>query len=192
MNNSATSRFRGWNAWLYVCMILILSACGKTSEWDEEVRLANSQIIKVHRTQNWGKTQPAGEGVGYGYKESIIQFVSNGSSLPKWNGNAELPMLIDVDEKTGDYFLITALPICWRYYELGRPSPPYLEYRVKGGDWQRSPWTKVALGKSSNLMVFVDPNDKGMVFGWNKIWERNSKSPPQYRAVQDTHGNPGC
>lgn len=152
-----------WSIWLRMLCVSVslisLSACGQTGEWDEEVRLANGEILRVHRTQRWTTTQPAGEGKSYISKQGILEIEpsTKGSPDKPWKGDGELLMVVDIDSSNGEYFIISVPKQCWRWDELGRPNPPYVEYRFRDRLWQRVSWTGMAVGRKPNLWVMPIP-----------------------------------
>lgn len=43
---------------------------------------------------------------------------------------------------------------CTRYIEAGKPRPPYIEYRLRGGQWIEVTLDQQLIGRPANLIVY--------------------------------------
>jgi hypothetical protein len=177
--------------WLYVLLTsALLSACSQTGEWDEDVRLSSGEILSVHRSQRWTTTQPMGEGKSYIHEEATLEIQSSGMKAP-WRGSYEFLMVVDKDSSSNEFFLVSTPGPCWKWVELGRPSPPYIEYRLRNGVWQRAVWSGVAAGRPPN--VWVMPVPSGLKKHMTEIdiaWQ--ARLPDRLKRIAESGKLPNC
>lgn len=183
------------NVLMIGCVVTLLSACNRdpTREWDEEVRLLNGQVVKVHRKQHWKSTHPLGEGRSYLDRENSLT-VSILSEKPSaiWQGDAESPILLDKDPQSGQFFLVAIASQCWKYMQLGNPNPPYQEYRFDGVQWARVNWSGVAVGRTPNILVMPQPSENAAFIKAEEISHRNSLKPFRYKQIIESGMMPNC
>lgn len=143
--------------YILLCLAVIVSACGKTSlSWKEEVKLSSGELIVVQRT---AKTKAFGEVAGPGGWENegmTVELVSQSADRnpPVWNFPF-VPLLMDRDPTSGQWFIVATFYSCVSWYALERPKLPYTEYRVVGGQWVQQALTPNLIGRSANMLTSI-------------------------------------
>ncbi len=89
------------------------------------------------------------------------------SSAPTWRGKEEHTILLDFDAAHQEFVLVTLPATCTRYIEAGNPRPPYIEYRLRDGQWIKVTLDQELIGRHANLIVYP------------RLWE------PQVISAQD-------
>ncbi|CAN7326477.1 hypothetical protein LJR143_001628 [Pseudoxanthomonas sp. LjRoot143] len=104
---------------------------------------------------------------------------------PKWVGK-DVPMILDYEQESGAWSLITTFSFCESWYEAGRPRPPYLEYQSKnGGHWTPVALEERFLEKKANLLT--GPRADGeprLVTDSDKELRRRSAAPKFQRVLR--------
>lgn len=132
-----------------------LAACGRI-EWKEEVKLQNGETIVVERT---AKTKAFGEVGGPGGWENEgmtlrIVHPQRPDNPPQWEGRF-VPLLLDRDAASGQWFLVATFFSCQSWYDLGRPALPYTEYRLRDGRWVQGPLSADLIGRGANMFTSI-------------------------------------
>lgn len=138
--------------------ILWLSACSdKSLQWHEEVKLQSGQVIVLKRT---AKTKSFGEMGGPGGCENegmtmlVVQPQAPDNHPPLWDARF-VPMLLDRDPTTGQWFVVATFYSCTSWYDLGRPALPYTEFRLTDGRWVQGALTAALIGREANLLTSI-------------------------------------
>lgn len=76
------------------------------------------------------------------------------SPAPTWRGKEEHAILLDFDAARNEFVLVTLPASCPRYSEAGKPRPPYIEYRLRDGQWIRVTLDPELIGRHANLIVY--------------------------------------
>lgn len=63
-----------------------------------------------------------------------------------------VPILLDQDSDTLEWTIVATFFHCNSWYDLGRPSLPYTEYRFSQGKWVRHPLSPKWIGRTVNLL----------------------------------------
>lgn len=135
----------------------ILNACGKSNiSWNEEVQLNSGEIITVKRT---ARTKAFGEIGGPGGWENegmTVEVIKPAmkEKPPIWDFPF-VPLLFDQDVKTRQWFMVATFYSCASWYELGRPSLPYTEYRLIDGKWIQKPLSQDLIGRPANMLTSI-------------------------------------
>lgn len=142
-----------------------LAACDLTTEstWQEEVKFRDGRVITVTRTIVWKESRPIGQSKDYIAREVTLSFApgpEQGST--HWRGVREFPLLLDVDTKRHEYIIVT-YPGCARYLSAGRPNPPYIQYRLRGGTWTQVEFDLGLVGTKSNMLVYPNVSERELV-----------------------------
>ncbi len=137
-----------------------LTACSGKIEWTEEVRLQSGDTLVVHRS---AKSKPFGQigGTGGWENEGMTMLIvqpATPANPPTW-GARFVPLLFDRDAATGQWFIVATFYSCTSWYDLGRPSLPYTEFRLEGGRWVQRPLTQGLIGRKGNMLTSI--NSKG-------------------------------
>jgi hypothetical protein len=141
-------------------VLALLAACARpeVTSWQEDVQLSDGRTIRVAREVVWRTTHPMGESKIYMTAATTMRPSADRpvTALPEWKGNGEMLLLLDVDEQTKSFLLVTYPATCPRFNAGGRPDPPYFEYRVRAGKWEPVPFSPALAGRSSNMYVSPD------------------------------------
>jgi hypothetical protein len=155
-----------------ILIVFSLSKCGNTDKkWQEEVLLGNGQIMWVERT---AKFTSGGELGGPGSLDDLTSTLSVISRLdvkppPVWNGSELAPILLDYDRDEKSWVLLATYYMCDVWEEIGKPVPPYVQYKPANNGWVRVPFDKKWLGTSANLTAGVIRNQRDVVTTEYKI-----------------------
>jgi hypothetical protein len=140
-----------------ILVILLASfGCTKQLKWEEEVRLHSGEILLVTRT---AQAKPFGEigGPGGWANEGMtikVSFPSNTDNPPTWAGKL-VPVLFDRDPVTNEWLIVATVITCTDWYELGRPSLPYAEFRTKNNIWKKQDLSRDLIGREGNLLTSI-------------------------------------
>lgn len=137
-----------------LCMVLV--ACGRPTSWSEEVQLRSGEVLKVRRTIQFKEYQPFGGGGG-GADTPISELEIVSPTRPdnpgKWSHRSLLPMVLDRDSQTNEWFVVATFFMCNTWREIGRPDLPYVEFRYRNGNWVRVPIDRGLVGREANVLV---------------------------------------
>lgn len=153
-NDSAISGKRHFRYFIVVLIVILLSGCGgETLRWKEPVSLQSEETIVVSRTARFKANWIAGGGGGSINEGMTLEIVQpTGSENPgKWSDHF-VPVLLDKDSETGEWFIVATFFHCDEWYQLGRPALPYTEYRFKDGRWMRQPLSEKWIGRETNVI----------------------------------------
>lgn len=173
---------------LVVIAALVLTGCGGSRNWKEEVRLADGKTIVVERWEKLGNPldreipdlKYGPPTIGYG-----IRIPRPGQWLPVlWETDKTLtPLAIGF---RGEAIYLAASPrFCWAYDQLGRPVPPYVFFRHDGKEWRRIPVEEFPEEiNTTNLLVAARAQDveSGMVTA-DFVTTRNRSLSPDLRTI---------
>jgi len=140
-----------------VFSLLQLAGCGETNvSWKEDVQLSSGEMIVVRRT---AKTKAFGEIAGPGGWENkgmTVEIVmpTLKDKPPIWDFPF-VPLLFDRDSQTNQWFMVSTFYSCESWYELGRPKLPYVEYRLRDGQWVSQPLSVGLIGKPANMLTTI-------------------------------------
>ena len=143
---------RRWMAALL--MGLMLGGCGDPHmEWKEQVKLQSGEVIVVERTAKFSENWVAGGGGGSINKGMTLQVVqpSKSDNPGVWDARF-VPIVLDRDPETQEWFMVATFFHCDSWYELGRPRLPYTEYRFRNRRWVQQPLTQKWIGRDANVL----------------------------------------
>lgn len=132
-------------------------------KWDEEVKLQPGELVIIARTAAFSENWIAGGGGGSFNKGMTLQIIKpNKKDNPNVWSTRFVPIVLDRDEKTNEWFVIATFFHCDSWYELGRPKLPYTEFRFRNDRWQQQALTETLVGRQSNVLP-ADLYDKGAI-----------------------------
>ena len=183
-----------WLGWLLAAgMTAMLAGCsnGVDLKWQEEVKMADGQILLLNRTakgeQVGGHFGTTGGG---GFKEKeltldVVKLPEGWQPPPAWR-TEWVPVLLDYQPEEHTWTIVATFFWC-----KGPKSPPwrYIEYQSKNG----GPWTVVPLeerldGRDTNLYTHIG----GKMPGFITVEERDRQSRSaanQYRRIMANFGS---
>lgn len=138
-----------------------LVACGNSRmEWNEQVKLQSGEVIVLARTAKFSENSVAGGGGGSFNKGMTLQIVqpARPDNPSLWDARF-VPIVLDRDPQTNEWFIVATFFHCDSWYDLGRPKLPYTEYRYRNGQWRQQPLTKRWIGRGANVLP-TDPSDQ--------------------------------
>jgi hypothetical protein len=137
-----------------VLAALLLEGCGDPRmDWNEQVKLQSGEVIVIARTAKYSENWIAGGGGGSFNKGMTLQILQ-----PKKPDNPGIwdarfvPIILDRDPESQEWFIVATFFHCDSWYELGRPKLPYTEYRFRGGKWVQQPLTPKWIGRDANVL----------------------------------------
>lgn len=166
MNRFSLSRRLSLRTWIGIGLatlsltVFFPGCAAKVFTWNEEVQLDGGQVIVVRRTISFKEYQPlGGGGGGSDILDSTLAIESPGiaGAPDKWSNPPLIPMILDRDKQTNEWFIVTTFYMCTAWYDLGRPKLPYAEFRYRQGQWVRQPLSDHLIGRQANLLV---PNQR--------------------------------
>lgn len=150
----------GLTPWMSGCNKIINGLDEKQDtqfEWTEDVPLNDGQTIVVKRTARLSANHIAGGGGGSFNKGMTLEIVPpllpDGTPMPTAWSDVYVPLLLDRDPTTQEWFIVATFFHCDSWKNLGEPALPYTEYRFRQGKWQRQELSPEIIGRSANLYI---------------------------------------
>ena len=148
--------------WIPTVLVgLTLGACGDPHmEWNEQVKLQSGEVNVVARTAKFSENWVAGGGGGSFNKGMTLRIEqpSKPDNPGVWDARF-VPLVLDRDPETQEWFIVATFFHCDSWYDLGRPKLPYTEYRFRNGHWIQQTLTQKWLGREANVLP-VDLSNK--------------------------------
>jgi hypothetical protein len=159
-NPSPTNEMRrGYSRMLTCIMIfstsLMLSACGKTVEFTEEVQLFESDKKVILERREVYEPRITGLDFRQTYIRSELSIV--GSKMPSWKERLH-PIYFGEFPAGAGYFLVATIPDSIGCYQRGKPSSPYVVFTAEEQGWREIPLPKYLDGRAANLLLGVERN----------------------------------
>jgi hypothetical protein len=168
--------------------IVALAACGNRDlAWNEEVRLSSGETILVKRT---AKSKPFGEIGGPGGWENermTLQIINvqKPDNPPVWDARF-VPLLLDRDVTSGQWFVVATFYSCQSWYDLGRPALPYTEFRVRDGHWVQGKLTAALIGREGNMLTSIrSSGEPDHTLASKAAVMSEPKIAPEYKRIVD-------
>lgn len=142
----------------------LLGACGDPHmEWTEQVKLQSGEVIVIARTAKFSENWVAGGGGGSFNKGMTLHVVqpSKRDNPGVWDARF-VPIVLDRDPESGEWFIVATFFHCDSWYDLGRPKLPYTEYRFRSGRWIQQPLSEKWIGRAANVLP-ADLSDKAAI-----------------------------
>jgi len=120
----------------------VLTACGGSRSWREEVRQPDNRIVVIGRQDMLGNMLDQEPG-NWEFGPPVVGFrlripVEGAFGTVTWESGPDLiPLALGV--KGAELYLAAAPNTCAAYDRLGRPVPPYVFFKYGGKEWQRIP-----------------------------------------------------
>lgn len=202
MTPIACTLSRAHRHWIGAMLVgLLLGACGDPHmEWMEQVKLQSGEVIVVARTAKFSENWVAGGGGGSINKGMTVQIVQ--PPKPDYPGVWDarfVPIVLDRDPETLEWFIVATFFHCDSWYELGRPKLPYTEYRFRNGRWIQQSLTQKWIGREANVLP-ADLSDRAAIAEAKPALtvERKdgifygSAMSPKFKRVVDKWSSAGC
>ena len=169
--------------------LVSLMPSDKQLKFREEVQLKSGEIIEVERKLRMRAFGEIGGPGGADAAWNSMAIIDSGvqKHIPEWRSEAGLvPMLLDRDPLTGEWFVVATFYSCDAWYRLGRPKLPYAEFRLRDGRWQQQLGLTTALiGRESNVLVHINNSKELSQHTLATKEERNSDAriAREYRSI---------
>lgn len=156
----------------------------KKYNWNEEVLLNDKTILLAHRTVSFKYSQPIGGGGGGAYIENSTLRFDLAENISIWNGGQLLPILLDKDKDTQEWFIVATFIMCDTWVELGRPPLPYVEFRYRSNKWVRVPLSSHLLGTKTNLIIPTEARaSANQTVSTKAKIEQESNPSPRFKSI---------
>lgn len=181
---------------------LLLSACDPHLKWNEQVELQSGEVIVIKRTAKFSENWIAGGGGGSFNKGMTIEFSKpNKPDNPTIWSALYVPMVLDRDPETNEWFILATFFHCDSWYDLGRPRLPYTEYHFRNGKWVQLPLNEKWLRREANVLP-ADLSDRKIIEGSTSVLTIGEKKgifsnqpgmSPRFRRIEsDWPSRNGC
>ena len=193
MNLTAKAPYTSCRDWIFVLAVFLV-ACGKTSiEWTEEVSLEGGETIVVRRTATPRDLGELGGPGGWENAGMTVELVRprkpDDPSVWEWR---YVPLILDRDASTKEWFMVATFVTCTSWYELGRPKLPYTEFWFKDGRWVQQPLSSRFIGRSANMLTRIHSGgEMNHTIASKKAVNSDPTISPEYLRVVD-HWTTGC
>jgi hypothetical protein len=179
---------------LVACLTIVGCAPIEEHAWREEVELSDGRIITVERSGVWEEVQGFGQPTRYSENATTLTLPEEPgrTAAPTWYGKAEHAVLLDFDAARKEFVLVTLPASCNRYKEEGKPRPPYIEYRLRGGQWTRVTLDQKLIGRQANLLVYPRALQQSQVVSAQDKADRQASMPGLGARLVAGGGLPGC
>ncbi len=123
-----------------IAAAFVLSGCGGSRNWREEVQLSDNRIVVIDRYDKLGNPLDQEPG-NWEFGPPVIGFVLRipvegpERSVTWESGPRLIPLALGV--KGRQLYLAATPNTCAAYDQLGRPVPPYVFFKYEGKEWQR-------------------------------------------------------
>jgi hypothetical protein len=166
-----------------VCWVsLMLSACGSTVEWKEDVRLLDGRIITVTQKKRC-------EGGDYRAKTDAtclareawvtINFPEFSEKDIVWHESLD-PMIINVYQ--GKLYIVGTPPTTLEFRKYGALNPPYYGFIWDGNIWRRIPFSSIPKAiYDGNMLIESIPKTRTSHVG---LYQKASENDCCYRQVE--------
>ena len=171
---------------------LFLSACEASKAdltWVEPVKLASGETVKIKRHVVMIHERAWGGGFSSApiYRTSSIELEPASPEFPKWDAPF-VPIVMDKDPANGEWLIVASIDGCSLWLRNGLPRPPYWAFRLRNGEWYRSPIPGSFIERKANLFVEFDVTDNSSALNHEiearKIQQQsNPKHARQYSKV---------
>ncbi len=167
---------------ILLCMpVVTMVGCNRMSEsWKEEVRLSDGRLIVVKRTAKGTITRDiAMRATGWKPKETTLRIaqVEGAAKPPVWRSPL-VPVVMDYDPASSTWSVVATHMFCGTWYEMGRPTSPYVKYISVGGEaWRVVPLQPGWVGRRGNLLSYIRPTgESGLIREQYKemLWRQDS------------------
>ena len=172
---------------LLCTLVLTMGGCSRMSEsWKEEVRLSDGRLIVVKRTAKGTITRDiAMRATGWKPKETTLRIaqVDGAAKPPVWRSFL-IPVVMDYDPASSTWSVVATYMWCSTWYDMGRPTSPYVQYISVGGEaWRVVPLQPGLVGRRANLLTHIRPTgESGLVREQYKEMHWRTSSD-QYKSI---------
>lgn len=174
--------------WMACSALFLLSACGKVDiAWTEDVALQDGTVLLVKRTAQGKKIGEIGGTGGWEVTQMTLEVMAPATPTrpPIW-ADRWVPMLLDRDAHTGEWFLIATFYTCTDWYDLGRPKLPYVAYETRNGHWEKVRLRSEWFGRKNNLLTGPSSGGEPKHLTVEEKARREAHAGRKYRQILDS------
>ena len=136
-------------------VLYLLSGCGKTVEFTQEVKLLGSgNKILLKRKEVF---EPRITGLDYRQTYSRSEVTVVGKTIPSWKERLH-PIYFGEFSAEARYFIVATIPDSTSCYQRGRPTSPYVVFAEDNRGWREISMPKYLDGRVANLLLGVQSN----------------------------------
>lgn len=164
---------------------LVLTACSKTVEWKEEVKLNDGRIIVVTQKKRCeGGDYTAKTGATCIAREAWLTL-----NLPEfsdkeivWHESLD-PMVVNIHQ--GRLYVVGHPPHTLEFRAYGATNPPYFGFVWESGKWRRIPFTEIPEAiYDANMLMESIPNNQTDFLGLTQKNSPAENGNPVYQPDQ--------
>lgn len=192
--------------WLATISLMILgggmSACADGTSWKEEVLLHDGKKLIVERSVvRKGRSEPFQRPPIGEESLSFAHPVTHGRIRwkDKYGDDVGMSnfglMMLEIDQSAA--YIVAEPRGCLSYNKWGRPNPPYVVFKSRGGDdWKRIPLQELPARFKTPNLVMASPDDEAKRAGGKLItaemvnqinnkgpFSKDYPQPPQYKTI---------
>lgn len=163
---------------------LMLSACGKTVEFKEEVQLFGSDKKVILERREVFEPRITGHDYRQTYIRSELSIV--GSKIPVWKERLH-PIYFGEFSAEASYFLVATIADSAGGNLRGKPNCPYVVFAAADQGWREIPMPKYLDGRAANLLLGVLKNLSESKFVTKERAEeenRRREFSPSHKTIQ--------
>jgi hypothetical protein len=167
-----------------LCLSFMLSACGKSIEFAEEVQIIGSDKTIVLERREIFEPMMVRLSLKQAYVRSEVSIV--GVKVPTWKERLH-PIYFSELPGTTNYILVAIIHDTTGCYERGKPNSPYVAFVAEERGWKEIAVPKVFDGLNANLLLRVENRPPGsQPITRKKTEELNSprRLPPNEKMIQ--------
>jgi len=168
-------------------LALMTVSCSRMNiAWKEEVRLSDGRLIVVKRTAKGSITRDmAMRATGWEPGETTLRITQEDGTVnpPVWR-SALIPVVMDYEPASSTWSVVATYMWCSTWYDMGRPTSPYVQYISVGGEaWRVVPLQPGWVGRRANLLTHIRPTgESGLVREQYKEMHWRTSSD-QYKSI---------
>jgi hypothetical protein len=142
----------------------------------EQVQLSSGEIIQVERVIEPRSIGNIGGPGGWEAIHNSLTVVAAAIPVPPtWESETGLmPMLIDRDPESGDWYLAATFYTCASWRANGRPKLPYVAFRGAREGWTRIAIAPQLIGREANVLTRISSKGESSPVTLADKKERNS------------------
>jgi len=145
--------------WCPLVFLLMLTACGKTIKFTEEVQLPGSDKTIILERSEVFEPRMVRLSLKQTYIRSELSIV--GSKLPRWKARLHPIYFGALPEDGAGYLLVATIRNSIGCYERGKPNSPYVVFVSGQQEWREIPMPKYLDGRTANLLLQMESRPPG-------------------------------
>ena len=158
---SARASLAMFGALIAIALTACTGADREERRWTEDVLLDDGTVVQVERHVIFDETNALGGGVYNAVeRKATLRFTGELAALPAWD-HPRMALVLYRDKNSRNWKIVAASTSCRVWRSDGEPRPPYWEYELLAGQWQRVPLSEESIGRSPNLFYRYESREFG-------------------------------